>query len=99
MVSGRARDKLIISLILNYMLHLGMTEQLQSKNKMALKVADIDGVAINGAVVTFKDALGNSDIWLASGATYSTAMNSTDVTSTLTGILTGHCLASAILSA
>ena len=51
---------------------------------MALKVADIDGVAINGAVVTFKDALGNSDIWLASGATYSTAMNSTDVTSTLT---------------
>ncbi|MCK9376205.1 MAG: hypothetical protein M0P73_08650 [Syntrophobacterales bacterium] len=51
---------------------------------IALKVVDDAGNPINGAVVTFRDAPGNSDIWVASGATYSTALNNTDVTSTLT---------------
>lgn len=62
--------------------YLGHT--LLRQNSFILKVADKDGNPINGAEVTLVDDLGNSDIWEDSLATFSSALNNTDVSSSLT---------------
>jgi hypothetical protein len=54
------------------------------QNSFTLKVMDQDGNPVSGAEVTLADALNNSDIWEDSLATYSSSLNSTDVSSSLT---------------